>query len=181
MLLPTGAGKSLIYQLSGLLQPGVTIIVDPIVALIDDQERRLREEGIDRVSALHSGRGATPKERDDAYARRKPRVRVPTPERLQSEPFREALSRAAAEQLINLLVVDEAHCVSECGHDFRTAYLRLGRTLRLLSRGPDNRLPTLLALTGTASPAVLRDVIRELQHPGRSIEVPGPPRSIGRI
>jgi ATP-dependent DNA helicase RecQ len=177
VLLPTGAGKSLIYQLSGLLQPGVTIIVDPILALIDDQERRLREEGIDRVSALHSGKATTVEEREATYtlvADGSSEFVFLTPERLQSDPFRDALSRAATDQVINLLVVDEAHCVSEWGHDFRTAYLRLGRTLRLLSRGSDDQLPTLLALTGTASPAVLRDVIRELQHPGRPIEVHRP-------
>jgi ATP-dependent DNA helicase RecQ len=163
-LLPTGAGKSLIYQLAGLLRPGITIAVDPIVALINDQERRLRSDGIDRVAGLHAAKLAqartaifeTVAEGDVLFV-------FLTPERLQSAEFRLYLRQAAAEQLINLVVVDEAHCVSEWGHDFRTSYLFLGRNLRNHARGDDDLAPPLLALTGTASPGVLRDALRELQ------------------
>ena len=177
VLLPTGAGKSLIYQLAGLLQPGITLIVDPLVSLIDDQERRLRVDGVDRVTALHRQRLSRTSERDAAYlsvSRGDSMFAFLTPERMQNQTFRDALSAVAQAQVINLVVVDEAHCVSEWGHDFRTAYLRLGRNLRRLTAGTDGRHPALLAMTGTASPAVLRDIIRELEGPKRSIQVQRP-------
>ncbi|MBL0886370.1 DEAD/DEAH box helicase [Myceligenerans indicum] len=170
VLLPTGAGKSLIYQIAGLLRPGLTLVVDPIVSLIDDQERRLRADGIDRVVAIHARRIANKAKAaailelitDGGAA-----FAFVTPERLQTAAFREALEQVAEHLMVNLAVVDEAHCVSEWGHDFRAAYLRVGRNLRLLCSGDDDVLPPLLALTGTASPAVLRDLRRELEWPGQ--------------
>jgi len=174
VLLPTGAGKSLIYQMAGLLRPGATLVIDPLQSLIDDQERRLREDGIDRAVAIHSGRTASASERDRIYreiARGDALFAFLTPERLQIEGFRTALASAAEQRSINLAVIDEAHCVSEWGHDFRTAYLRVGRNVRLLSRGLDDAAPPLLALTGTASPAVLRDVLLELEAEPESMRV----------
>jgi ATP-dependent DNA helicase RecQ len=85
-----------------------------------------------------------------------------TPERLQVRGFRTKLAEGARRRLVNLAVVDEAHCVSEWGHDFRTSYLHLSRNLRSLCRGADGGMPPVLALTGTASPAVIRDIQREL-------------------
>jgi ATP-dependent DNA helicase RecQ len=161
VLLPTGAGKSLIYQFAGLLRPGMSVIVDPLKALIDDQERRLTEEGIPRVAGLHSGRGVS-EEILQQIARGDMLFVFLTPERMQSKAFRASLRQVAAESLVNLAVIDETHCVSEWGHDFRTAYLRLGRNLRNYASGDDDVPPPILALTGTASPAVLRDVLREL-------------------
>jgi ATP-dependent DNA helicase RecQ len=169
VLLPTGSGKSLIYQLAGLLTPGTTLVVDPLVSLIDDQEERLVTDGIDRVVGLHSGRMDNSSARDDALkavATGDAIFVFLTPERFQSSRFRENLREAAREQLINLAVIDEAHCVSEWGHDFRTSYLRLARNIRRLCADRDHRTPPLLALTGTASPAVLRDVLRELEIDG---------------
>ncbi len=164
-LMPTGGGKSLVYQLVGLLSPGLTIVVAPIVALIDDQNRRLRDQGIDRVLGLH-GALKTPVEQQQIVAdvvHRGALFAFVTPERLQIERFRRALSAAAQQRLIGLAVVDEAHCVSEWGHDFRTAYLRLGRTLRSLCEDTGGVRPPLLAMTGTASPAVQRDICRDLE------------------
>ena len=83
---------------------------------------------------------------------------------MQIEAFRERLAQVASAQIVNLVVVDEAHCVSEWGHDFRTSYLRLGRNLRRFTCGLDDVPPPILGLTGTASPAVLRDMERELFH-----------------
>lgn len=177
VLLPTGTGKSLIYQLAGLLQPGTTLVVDPLVSLIDDQHRRLVEDRVDRVVGLHSGRVGSADERDAihaAIADGEALFVFLTPERLQNQGFRDALGAAARHHTINLAVVDEAHCVSEWGHDFRTAYLRVGRNLRGLCRGDDDVEPQVLALTGTASPAVLRDMLRELEAPGRSMVVESP-------
>lgn len=167
VMLATGAGKSLIYQLASLLRPGIAVIVDPIVSLVDDQARRLREEGIDRVSALHAAslKRATSREAVyEAVATGESLFVFLTPERLQIQSFRGYLGGAADEQLVNLVVVDEAHCVSEWGHDFRTSYLRLGRNLRYLCRSADDVPPPVLALTGTASPAVLRDVLRGARY-----------------
>lgn len=167
VLLPTGAGKSLIYQFAGLLLPGITIIVDPLVALMEDQIRGLRRQGIDNalaISAYTMGRDA--RGQRDEILERVTRAGVQfvflSPERLQTPAFRERIAGLKAHTLVNLAVVDEAHCVSEWGHDFRTAYLRLGNTLRALSEDARGESAPILALTGTASRSVLRDVLFEL-------------------
>lgn len=165
VLLPTGAGKSLIYQLAGLLRPGVTVVVAPLRALIDDQDRRLHELGIDRVSAIHAGRGLNRLERSQvqqAIGRGDSCFVLVAPERLQIEEFRQQVRNAASGHLVDLAVVDEAHCVSEWGHQFRTSYLKLGRNLRNLCRDPEGEAPPILALTATASPRVLNDTLAEL-------------------
>jgi len=166
VLLPTGHGKSLIYQIGILLRPGTTLIVAPLKALIDDQDRRFAEEGIDRVAAIHSGQVSSSADRDllhRALAKGNALVTLISPERLQIQGFREALDEAKKMGLVNLAVIDEAHCVSEWGHDFRTSYLRLARSLRRYGGHTEIDKPPLLALTGTASPAVLRDLLRELE------------------
>ena len=153
VLLPTGAGKSMIYQLGGLCLPGRTLVVDPLVALIEDQLDGLRDHGIDR--ALGISANSLTREARDAYF-----VFV-TPERFQRQSFRDSLIAGADVEPVNLVVVDEAHCVSEWGHDFRAAYLNFGRTLRSTCVGRLG-VPPLLALTGTASRAVLTDVLFQL-------------------
>ena len=165
VLLPTGAGKSLIYQMAGLLRPGVTLVVAPLRSLIDDQERRLRELGIDRVVGLHSGKGLSTSERTEiqrAIGHGESVVVLVAPERLQIEGFRDQIGEAASTQLVNLAVVDEAHCVSEWGHQFRTSYLKLGRNLRRVCADLTDQPPPILALTATASPRVLSDMMWEL-------------------
>jgi ATP-dependent DNA helicase RecQ len=164
VLLPTGAGKSLIYQLAGLCLPGRTLIVDPLVSLMEDQVEGLSANGIDRV-ALISGYEVMRGRRDellDQISSGEALFVFVSPERLQQQGFRTALRALAQTSPINLAVVDEAHCVSEWGHDFRTAYLNVGRVLREVCRDADDTPPPLLALTGTASRAVLRDVLVEL-------------------
>ena len=154
VLLPTGAGKSLIYQFAGLCMPGKTLVVDPLVSLIEDQKASLAELGIDRVEGLTSYNSHLSKTADAFFV-------LVSPERLQREPFRNELTAHATTMPINLAVVDEAHCVSEWGHDFRTAYLNFGRLLRKTCNGSLG-VPPLLALTGTASRAVLVDVMFQL-------------------
>jgi ATP-dependent DNA helicase RecQ len=164
VLLPTGAGKSLVYQMAGLILPGRTIVIDPLVALMEDQERSLRAQSIDRIVALSS---FTSQSGDSQAALQQVESGDAlfvflAPERLQIPQFRQALRVLAASSPINLAVIDEAHCVSEWGHDFRTAYLNVGKTLRAFGADSLGQAPPLLALTGTASRAVLKDVLNDL-------------------
>lgn len=163
-LLPTGAGKSLAYQLSALLQPGITIVVDPLKSLMRDQEQNLREAGIDTVTHISSAI-ADPGERQRRclrMARGWYQFVFVSPERFQIAEFRrELLSMRNRNALVSFCVVDEAHCVSEWGHDFRTSYLRLGTNARRYCPAAVPEVP-MIALTGTASFDVLADVQREL-------------------
>ncbi|MES3629444.1 MAG: DEAD/DEAH box helicase [Longimonas sp.] len=161
-LLPTGAGKSLTYQLSALLQPGLTLIVSPLKSLMQDQKANLEEAGIGHVAFINSSLNA--KERKQAQTDMKAgrcQFAFVAPERLQIQEFRDYLG--TLECPIAYCVVDEAHCVSEWGHDFRPAYLRLGPNVRAhCDHGWPDTLP-IIALTGTASFDVLADVRRELE------------------
>jgi ATP-dependent DNA helicase RecQ len=182
VLLPTGAGKSLIYQLAGLVLPGRTLVIDPLVALMEDQVEGLRAHGIDRVAAINAfavqqgQRDALLEQVASGYAL----FVFVAPERLQQKAFRSALRTLSHTSLVNLAVVDEAHCVSEWGHDFRTSYLNLGRTLRDVCRDAVGAPPPILALTGTASRAVLRDVLIELGIERESERSVVRPRSFDR-
>lgn len=164
VLLPTGAGKSLIYQLAGLLMPGVTLVVDPLISLIEDQVEGLRSYGIDRAAPIASNL-STPEDRRRlllSVERGEYYFVLHSPERMQSPAFRNALRALTEVALVNLAVIDEAHCVSEWGHDFRPAYLHLADNLRRFGRDDTDAPPPLLALTGTASRAVLRDMLADL-------------------
>ncbi len=156
VLLPTGGGKSMIYQLAGLCMPGVTVVVDPIVALIEDQIDGLLRHGIDRSAGITAAAKSLQDQIGDAY------FAFLSPERLQRQDFRDEVTKASKLWPVNIAVVDEAHCVSEWGHDFRTAYLNFGATLRNVCRD-DTGPPPLLALTGTASRPVLKDVLHQLE------------------
>ncbi len=163
VLLPTGAGKSIIYQLSGLLMPGLTLVVDPIVSLIEDQTRVMRRYGITRVLGIVS---TTRKRMEDKLKQVESgqyHFLMISPERLQTPAFRETIRALAQNTIINLAVIDEAHCVSEWGHDFRPSYLNLARNLRRFCRDNFGTPPSLLGLTGTASRAVLRDLLVDLE------------------
>jgi ATP-dependent DNA helicase RecQ len=165
VLLPTGAGKSIIYQLSGLLMPGVTMVVDPIVSLIEDQVEGMIAYGIDRVAAITSMVHSEHERRQLLLGieRGEYQFVLHSPARLQSPAFRTTLRALAESSLINLAVIDEAHCVSEWGHDFVPAYLNLGRNIREFCKDANGSPPPILALTGTASRAVLRDLLTELE------------------
>ena len=154
VLLPTGAGKSMIYQIAGLCMPGRTLIVDPLVALIEDQILSLGRHGMDRAVGITASANRLGEAADAHFV-------FVAPERLQRQTFRDELTERGRVLPVNLAVIDEAHCVSEWGHDFRTAYLNFGKVLRRCCDGALGS-PPLLALTGTASRAVLTDVLFQL-------------------
>ena len=165
VLLPTGLGKSIIYQLAGLLMPGITLVVAPLVSLIEDQVDGLRRYGIDRAAPIASNLGS-PEERRQLLLRVERgeyHFVLLSPERLQSPQFRGSLRALVQSSLVNLAVIDEAHCVSDWGHDFRPAYLNLAQNLRRLGADSNAQPPPLLALTGTASRAVLRDMLTSFE------------------
>jgi len=163
-ILATGAGKSLCYQLPALLLPGTTIVVSPLIALMKDQLDMLADAGISGSIALNST--LTDDEESahlETIARGHLKLIYVTPERLEDEAFVEVLKRLH----VPLFVVDEAHCISQWGHDFRPAYLNLGRVIAGLGR------PTVLALTATATPAVREDIITQLGIPNAKSIVRG--------
>lgn len=170
-LLPTGGGKSLTYQLAGLLQPGVSLVIDPIKSLMQDQYEGLLANGIDAAEFLNSSVYRTAQQRLDRLEHSQALFFFISPERLQIQGFRDLLARMTApgEQPVgfSFCVVDEAHCVSEWGHDFRTQYLRLGDTVRRFCRTFDRQEVPIYGLTATASFDVLADVQRELALPGQ--------------
>lgn len=155
-VMPTGAGKSLCYQLPALLLSGRTLVVSPLIALMKDQCDKLRAAGVPAV-ALHSALHAAELAEAEA-ALDDPRTRLvyTTPERLAEPGF---LRRLSAHP-VGLLAVDEAHCISQWGHDFRPAFLEIGAAWVALGR------PTVLALTATASEEVAADVAAQLGVPG---------------
>jgi len=164
VLLPTGAGKSIAFQLASVLLPGRGIVIDPIISLMEDQIDNLQAVGIDRAVAITS-QIPDPQDRTrvlSLFGQGEYLFAYIAPERFQIVEFREALRTLTVHTPISLIAVDEAHCVSEWGHDFRTAYLNIGRTSRTYCES-SKIIPPLLALTGTASRAVLKDVQRELQ------------------
>ncbi|MBU3661163.1 MAG: ATP-dependent DNA helicase RecQ [Flavobacteriales bacterium] len=164
-LLPTGGGKSLTYQLVSLLQPGCTIVVDPIKSLMFDQFKSLREIGITRATFINSS--LTASERN--YATRGLehgyyQFVFISPERYVIEKFREALSNATKNNnYFAYVVIDEVHCVSEWGHDFRTPYLDLGENAIKYTHTKSGASIPLIGLTATASFDVLADIERELR------------------
>jgi len=163
VLLPTGAGKSIAFQLASLLRPGMCIVVDPIISLIEDQIDNLLSHGIDRVASLTGSQSTNEREQIMALlSRGNFHFCYVTPERFQIKGFRESLRQVTSHTPVSLIIVDEAHCVSEWGHDFRPAYLNLAEVARDYCTSA-NHQPPLMALTGTASTSVLKDVQRELQ------------------
>ena len=161
-LLPTGSGKSLCYQLSALLQPGVTFVIDPLRSLMFDQAENLKTNRIDRIAFINSEQETEEREQIiRQMGNGEFQIVFISPERLQIKDFRDKLRQMTTAFSVPYVVIDEAHCVSEWGHDFRTSYLNLASTVQAFCRFC-NIPPTTVALTGTASYAVLTDIQREI-------------------
>jgi ATP-dependent DNA helicase RecQ len=159
-VMPTGGGKSLCYQVPALMQESLTVIVSPLISLMKDQVDSLIQSSVAGAATLHSG--LSPEERWEVERRVRTgeiKMLYVAPERLRSLEFVLSLRRAG----VGLFVVDEAHCISEWGHDFRPDYLFLPRAVRDLGS------PPVLALTATATPRVRDDILRSLKM--RSPEV----------
>ncbi len=155
-IMPTGGGKSLCFQLPALVRGGVTVVISPLIALMRDQVRGLREAGVE-AGALTSGN--TPEETDavlDGLRAGTLKLLYMAPERLSSSGTAQMLSRAG----VGLIAVDEAHCVSQWGHDFRPDYLRIGELKRALD------VP-LAAFTATADAETREEIIQKLFGGGR--------------
>ncbi|MDQ3880261.1 MAG: ATP-dependent DNA helicase [Chloroflexota bacterium] len=152
-VMPTGSGKSAIYQIAALLVPGPTIVVSPLIALQRDQVQRIQER--DAGGAVHVNSTLGSGARDaalHAVTERRVEFMFVAPEQFSTD---ETIERVAASRP-SLFVVDEAHCISEWGHDFRPDYLRLGAVVDAVGR------PPLLALTATASPHVRDEIVQRL-------------------
>lgn len=152
VIMPTGSGKSLTYQLPALLLEDLTIVISPLIALMKDQVDVLVQRGI---SAAYINSSLSREERLNRYqdiAAGKYKIIYVTPERFRKPEFIEILKQ----RTISLLAVDEAHCISEWGHDFRPDYTRLKEFRQIIGNPPT------LALTATATPAVQKDIVRQL-------------------
>jgi ATP-dependent DNA helicase RecQ len=153
VVMPTGGGKSLCYQLPALLLPGVTLVISPLIALMKDQVDSLRVMDLPAVSIHSLMRIRQQEEALNKIASGFYRLIYVSPERLRNGPFLSALKKTP----VSLVAVDEAHCISAWGHDFRPDYLRIGRVLEGLGK------PQTVALTATATSRVREDIVLQLK------------------
>ncbi len=152
LVMPTGAGKSLCYQLPAIARGGTTLVVSPLIALMEDQVAKLAGQGL-RVARIHSGRDrAESRQACAEYLEGTLQFLFIAPERLRVPGFAEMLARRKP----SLIAIDEAHCISAWGHDFRRDYRTLGQHLPALRPAP------VIALTATATPLVQDDIVRQL-------------------
>jgi ATP-dependent DNA helicase RecQ len=151
-IMPTGGGKSLCYQLPAAIRPGISVVVSPLISLMNDQVRALRQLGLP-AGCIHSG--VSLDERKLIFqemSRQESFMLYVSPERVQKPGFAEWLQK----QRLNLFAIDEAHCVSQWGHDFRPEYSQITKLRQLRPEVP------VVALTATATPYVKRDIITHL-------------------
>ncbi|NIP82019.1 MAG: RecQ family ATP-dependent DNA helicase, partial [Gemmatimonadetes bacterium] len=152
VLMPTGGGKSLCYQVPAAVRSGLTLVVSPLISLMKDQVDHLDRAGIPATFVNSTLERAEAEARLEAAEQGRVRLLFVAPERFDAARFRERLPRLG----VRLLAVDEAHCISQWGHDFRPAYLRLGEVRAALGC-------PVIALTATATPEVRRDIRRVLR------------------
>jgi len=151
-IMPTGAGKSLCYQVPAMLMPGMTVVVSPLIALMRDQAEKLSALGLPAVQVNSAIPADDIRRARATIGRRAVEFVFVTPEQLASAELRQLLKGGA----VDLVVIDEAHCISQWGHDFRPSYLDALSGLRALGS------PTVLALTATATPDVVADIERQV-------------------
>lgn len=158
-LLPTGGGKSVTFQIPALILPGVTLVVTPLISLMKDQVDHLRQAGI-KAAAVHSGlsRGEYRLAMERARMGRLKLLYL-SPEKLQTPSFADDISGAD----VSMIVVDEAHCISQWGYDFRPSYLRVASLRRRYPEAP------VLALTASATPEVVEDIMLRLEFRSRNV------------
>lgn len=152
VLMPTGMGKSLCYQIPALLQNGLTVVISPLIALMKDQADQARKRGVKCVEINSS---LSREEREKRYARLRNKeyeLIYVAPERFRNEDFLNAIK----ENGVSLLAIDEAHCISEWGHDFRPDYTRIKEFREFLKK------PTTIALTATATEDVQKDILKQM-------------------
>ena len=159
-ILPTGAGKSLTYQLPALFLPLPVVVVSPLIALMQDQEQKAEaaEIAVEKVDSTITHTEAAEAKQDIRHGAAQ--LIYVTPERLEKQEFLDDLRRGGG---VSLFVVDEAHCISQWGHDFRPAYLNLGEARRALGD------PPVLALTATATEEVSREILEVLRARGADV------------
>ncbi len=165
LVMPTGAGKSLCYQLPAIARGGTALVISPLIALMEDQAAKLDSLGL-QVARIHSGLDrSTARQACAEYLQDRLQFLFIAPERLRVPGFVEML----AKRKLALIAIDEAHCISQWGHDFRPDYRMLGEHLPLL-RGDGDATPV-LALTATATPEVQADIVSQLgmHRPARFI------------
>src|SRR3984957_11293434 len=163
VVMPTGGGKSLCYQLPSILRDGITVVVSPLVALMKDQVDALVARGLSATLINSTLSGAEQQQRIRLMREGEFKLVYIAPERFRSRSFLEALGQIT----IGLFAIDEAHCISQWGHDFRPDYFRLGSVLEALGR------PQVAAFTATAAPEVRADIVKRLGLETPSIFVAG--------
>ncbi|RRN71618.1 DNA helicase RecQ [Peribacillus simplex] len=157
-IMPTGGGKSICYQIPALLLPGVTLVISPLISLMKDQVDALEQNGIDATFLNSSISGLESSNRMNDIKQGRYKLVYVAPERLENAAFQQDLFNVD----ISLVAIDEAHCISQWGHDFRPSYLKIKTLLKNMPSAP-----TVLALTATATPHVTDDICQSLGISGQ--------------